>query len=81
MYVNYRTMEVDYVNVFLDMYVFVFVCVVALRKLRRWDNCMDLLVFYLVCNHNVWYVRFEICKRITSIKIPTLQNAKKIIKE
>ena len=35
MYVNYRTMEVDYVNVFLDMYVFVFVCVVALRKLWR----------------------------------------------
>ena len=35
MYVNYRTTEVDYVNVFLDMYVFVFVCVVALRKLGR----------------------------------------------
>ena len=76
MYVNYRTMEVDYVNVFLDMYVFVFVCVVALRKLRRWDNCMDLLVFHLVCYYNVWYVKYEICKRITKIKIPSLQNAK-----
>ena len=35
MYVNYRTTEVDYVNVFLDMYAFVNVCVVGLRKLGR----------------------------------------------
>ena len=36
MYVNYRTTEVDYVNVFLDMYEsFVNVCVVGLRKLGR----------------------------------------------